>query len=161
MSAGEVAEPRWLTADELAAWRGFMKVLQRLPGALEGQLQRDSRLSFLEYYVLAGLSDQPGRRMRMSDLAVLANSELSRLSHLVSRLEKRGLARREPDPANGRYTQAVLTDAGYAYLEAAAPGHVRQVREIFIDALAPDELSVLHRCADRVMARIEAAEKGA
>ncbi|MFI5842986.1 MarR family winged helix-turn-helix transcriptional regulator [Catenuloplanes sp. NPDC051500] len=148
-------EPRWLTTEELAAWRGFMKLLQRLPGALDAQLQRDSQLSFLEYYVLAGLADQPGRRMRMSDLAILANAELSRLSHLVSRLEKRGLATREPDPANGRYTHAILTDAGYAYLAQAAPAHVARVRDVFIDVLTPDELRTLHHSADKVITRID------
>ncbi|WP_033344232.1 MarR family winged helix-turn-helix transcriptional regulator [Catenuloplanes japonicus] len=148
-------EPRWLSAEELAAWRRFMKLLQRLPGALDGQLQRDSRLSFIEYHVLAGLTDQPGRRMRMSELAVLANVELSRLSHLVSRLEKRGFVTREPDPANGRYMHAILTDAGHAYLAEAAPGHVAQVRKLFIDVLDPDELRTLHRSADKVIARIE------
>jgi DNA-binding MarR family transcriptional regulator len=131
-----------------------MNLMQRLPAALEWQLQRDSRLSFIEYYVLAILSDQPGRRMRMSELAVRANSELSRLSHMVSRLEKRDFLYREPDPDNARYTHAILTDAGYAYLAEAAPGHVRRVRELFIDALDAEELQALRRSADKVIARI-------
>lgn len=152
-----MTEPLWLTADELAAWRGFMNLMQRLPAALEWQLQRDSQLSFIEYYVLAILSDQPGRRMRMSELAVLANSELSRLSHLVGRLEKRGFLCREPDPCDGRYTHAILADAGYAYLADAAPGHVRRVRELFVDALDPGELQTLRRCSDKVIARIDSA----
>ena len=151
----EAAEPPWLTADQLAAWRGFMKLLRRLPAALEWQLQRDSQLSFTEYHVLAILSDQSGRRMRMSELAVMVDSELSRLSHMVSRLEKRGFLCREPDPGNGRYTHAILTDAGYAYLEGAAPGHVRRVRELFIDALGPEELQTLRRYCDTVTARID------
>jgi DNA-binding MarR family transcriptional regulator len=151
----EAAEPPWLTTDQLAAWRGFMKLLRRLPAALDWQLQRDSQLSLTEYYVLALLSDQPGRCMRMSELAVMADLELSRLSHMASRLEKRGFLRREPDPGNGRYTHAILTDAGYAYLEGAAPGHVRRVRELFIDALAPEELQTLRRYADTVTARID------
>jgi DNA-binding MarR family transcriptional regulator len=157
----DVAEPRWLTVDQLAAWRGFMKLIGRLPAALDWQLQRDSQLSFIEYYVLAILSDQPGRRMRMSELAVLANSELSRLSHMVGRLEKRGFLCREPDPCDGRYTHAILADAGYACLAEAAPGHVRRVRELFIDALGPEELQVLRRCSDKVTARIGSApERG-
>jgi DNA-binding MarR family transcriptional regulator len=155
----EVTEPRWLTADQLAAWRGFMKLVQRLPAALESQLQRDSQLSFIEYYVLAGLSEQPGCLMRMSELAILAGSELSRLSHIVSRLEKRGFVRREPDPRNGRYTQAILTEAGYAYLTDAAPGHVSRVLDLFIDVLTPDELQTLLRCSDKVIARIDSAKK--
>lgn len=153
----EVSEPRWLTGDQLAAWRGFMKLLQRLPAALESQLQQDSKLSFIEYHVLAHLSDQPERRMRMSELAVMANTELSRLSHMVGRLEKRGFVRREPDPHNGRYTQAILTEAGYAYLAAAAPGHVARVLDLFVDVLAPDELRTLHRISDKVLARIDSA----
>jgi len=155
----EVAEPRWLTADQLAAWRGFMKLLHRLPAALEWQLQRDSQLSFTEYNVLAALSDQPGYRMRMGELAVMASSELSRLSHMVSRLEKRGFVRREPDPRNRRYMHAILTEAGYAYLAEAAPGHVRRVLDLFIDVLAPDELQTLHQCSDKVIARIDSAEE--
>src|SRR5258706_3543791 len=91
----ESQEPRWLTPEQLAAWQQFSLMLARLPATLEQQLQRDAQLSFLEYYVLAGLSDQPEHTMRMSRLAVIANAELSRLSHLVSRLERRGFVRRE------------------------------------------------------------------
>jgi DNA-binding MarR family transcriptional regulator len=132
-----------------------MRLLRTLPAALDWQLQQDSQLSLTEYYVLAILSDEPGRCMRMSELAVMSDLELSRLSHMVSRLEKRGFLCREPDPANGRYTHAILTDAGYAYLEGAAPGHVRRVRELFIDALRPEELQTLRRYADTVTARID------
>jgi DNA-binding MarR family transcriptional regulator len=157
----EVAETRWLTTDQLAAWRAFMHMAQQLPTALECRLQRDSRLSFLEYYVLAILSEQPAHRMRMSALASQANAELSRLSHLVSRLEKRGILRRAPDPDDGRYTHVVLTDAGHEYLVAAAPGHVAWVRELFVEALDPEELRVLRRCAEKVVARIgDAPEPG-
>ncbi|MEV6832718.1 MarR family transcriptional regulator [Amycolatopsis sp. NPDC051102] len=156
-----VSGPRWLSGDQLAAWRGFMKLAQRLPAALEAQLQQDSKLSFIEYYVLAHLSDQPGRRMRMSELAVLANTELSRLSHMIGRLEKRGLVRREPDPDNGRYTQAILTDEGHAYLAAAAPGHVGRVLDLFADVLTPNELRTLHRISDKVLARVERAQGSA
>jgi DNA-binding MarR family transcriptional regulator len=155
----EVARTRWLTADQLAQWRGFMMLVHRLPAALDSQLERDSQLSFIEYYVLAGLSDQPGHRMRMSELAALANSELSRLSHMVSRLEKRGFVRREPDPRSGRYTQAILTEAGYAYLAGAAPGHVRRVLDLFIDVLDPEELQTLLRCSDKVIAHIESTQE--
>ena len=151
----EVAEPRWLTGDQLAVWRGFMRLVQRLPAALESQLQQDSGLSFIEYHVLAHLSEQPDRRIRMSALADLANTELSRLSHMVGRLEKRGFVHREPDPANGRYTLAVLTDAGQAHLEAAAPRHVARVLDLFADALSADDLRALRRISDTVLSRID------
>jgi DNA-binding MarR family transcriptional regulator len=152
----DVDEPRWLTDDQLAAWRGFMKLVQRLPAALESQLQQDSKLSFLEYYVLAHLSEQPEHRMRLSELAAMATTELSRLSHLIGRLEKRGFVYREPDPVNGRYTLAVLTDAGRAHLADAAPAHVGRVLSLFVDALAPEDLRALHRISETVLARIDA-----
>ena len=151
----EVHGQRWLAGDQLAAWRRFMRLIQALPAVLESQLQQDSKLSFIEYHVLAHLSEQPERRLRMSELADLAGSELSRLSHLVTRLEKRGFVHREPDPLNGRYTQAVLTDAGYAHLADTAPGHVERVLDVFIDVLDPDELRALHRISDKVLAHLD------
>ncbi|GHH59343.1 MarR family winged helix-turn-helix transcriptional regulator [Lentzea cavernae] len=151
----EVVEPRWLTEDQLAVWRGFMRLVQRLPAALDAQLQQDSALSFIEYHVLAHLSEQPARRIRMSELADLANTELSRLSHMVGRLEKRGFVYRETDPANGRYTLAVLTDAGQAHLADAAPAHVARVLDLFVGALSPDDLRALRRISDTALARID------
>ena len=85
---------------------------QKLRWALECQLERDSDLSFIEYHALARLSEEPDGTLRMSELAALTNASLSRLSHLVKRLEERGLVRREPDPADGRFTNAILTDQG-------------------------------------------------
>lgn len=149
-------EPRWLEADELRVWRAFMLLVARLPSALGSQLQRDSGLSFVEYYVLASLSDAPERTMRMSQLAIFAYSELSRLSHVMTRLERRGLVRREPDPSDGRYTNAVLTDQGYALLVTAAPGHVGAAREFVVDALDQDQLQQLGRISERIVASIDA-----
>jgi DNA-binding MarR family transcriptional regulator len=131
-------QPRWLTPDELETWRALNVLLARLPAALGTQLQCDAGLSYLEYSVLATLSDQPDHTMRMSRLAVRANAELSRLSHLMTRLEKRGLVRREPDPGDGRFTNAILTEAGHRYLVDAAPGHVDKVRELVFDVLDED-----------------------
>jgi len=137
------------------AWQALMLMLARLPTALEAQLQRDSQLSFVEYYALAALSEQPDRTMRMSEFAVLTNAELSRLSHLITRLQKRGYVRREPDPDDGRYTNAVLTDAGYDLVVAAAPGHVAAVRELVIDARDDTALAALQDSAERINARID------
>jgi DNA-binding MarR family transcriptional regulator len=147
----------WLNTDELQAWRSFTLLLYCLPTALETQLQHDAQLSLLEYYVLAGLSEQESRRMRMSELAVLANSELSRLSHLIKRLEKRGFVRREPDPADGRYTLAIITDSGYAHLIASAPGHVTRVRELVLSALDPAEFRAFGETAAKIVERIQSA----
>ncbi|MFT4262380.1 MAG: MarR family transcriptional regulator [Nocardioides sp.] len=148
------SEPRWLSAAELETWMSLTFTLTMLPGALGEQLQRDSGLSFTEYYVLAGLSDAPERTMRMSELALFANAELSRLSHMVSRLEKRGFVRRQPDPTDGRYTNAILTDAGMAHLETAAPAHVARVRELVFDALSPEQVAQLHAIAEQINAKV-------
>ena len=148
-------QPQWLSPDELKTWQAITLMMFRLPTALEAQLRRDARLSFVEYLVLVGLSDPPDRRMRMSELAVLANSELSRLSHLVARLEKRGFLRREPDPTNGRYTHVILTDAGYDHLVKAAPGHISRVRELVFDLLDPTTLATMRAGAEAIINRID------
>ncbi|MEV6534939.1 MarR family winged helix-turn-helix transcriptional regulator [Streptomyces sp. NPDC048448] len=151
-------QPHWLTSAERETWQQFAMMLHRLPAALGAQLQQDAQLGYIEYYVLAGLSDQPGHRMRMSDLAVLANSEQSRLSHMISRLERRGFVRREPDPVNGRYTQAILTEVGHAHLTEAAPRHVAQVRDLVFDVLDPAELDNLRKAAEKISERIDRRE---
>lgn len=151
-------EPRWLSSAQLSAWKSFTIMLARLPTALEVQLQSEARLSYVEYYVLAGLSDQPDRRMRMGRLAALTTAEPSRLSHMIRRLERRGLVRRELDPEDGRYTNAILTEAGHGLLVAAAPSHVAWVRELVMDHLDAAELRMLADVADRITARVEATK---
>ncbi|GAA3080507.1 DNA-binding MarR family transcriptional regulator [Kribbella aluminosa] len=150
-AAREAAEPRWLKADELDTWKTLQLTMALLTSALGEQLQRDSNLSFLEYYVLAGLSDQPEHTMRLSNLAVLANSELSRLSHLIRRLENRGLVRREPDPNDGRFTNAILTPDGYEELAKAAPGHVELVRKLVFDPLTEAEGRALQKAMSKLL----------
>jgi DNA-binding MarR family transcriptional regulator len=144
-----------LSTAELNAWRSLTLLLARLPTALEEQLQRDAQLSYIEYYALAGLSEAPDHTLRMSELAVLTNAELSRLSHLITRLQRRGFVRREPDPTDRRCTNAVLTDAGFDHLVAAAPGHVATVRKLVIDALDAAELDAVREIADRIIARMD------
>src|SRR5687768_10619210 len=120
----------WLTPEERRVWVSLHTVLLMLPQALDRQLQQDGQLSLLEYYVLAGRSERADRTARLSELAVLTNAELSRISHLVARLEKRGLLVRRPDPEDGRYTNAVLTEQGWNVVVEAAPGHVAAVRKL-------------------------------
>src|SRR5665811_315620 len=91
-----MTDDRWLTADELTAWKKFIAVVELLPGALDSQLQREAGLSHFEYFVMAMLSESPERTLRMSALAAQTSSTLARLSHVVSRLEKRDFVRREP-----------------------------------------------------------------
>ena len=109
----ENAEPRWLNAEEQQIWIALASVLIRLPGALDAQLQRDAGLSHFEYQVLSGLSMSPERTLRMSQLAAFAEGSLPRLSQVVARLERRGWVRRKPDPTDGRYTLAILTNEGW------------------------------------------------
>jgi DNA-binding MarR family transcriptional regulator len=148
---------RWLDDSELAAWRALAAVMVKLPWALECQLQHDAELSFIEYHVLARLSETPEHTLRMSELAELTNASLSRLSHLMKRLESRGFVRREPDPVDGRFTNAVLTPAGYSKLVASAPAHVSAVRSLVLDALSPSELQLLGRASERLLASLESA----
>jgi DNA-binding MarR family transcriptional regulator len=151
-------EPRWLTHDQEAAWRSLAALMHKLPWALDCQLQRDSDLSFIEYHALARLSEEPERRLRMSELAVLTHASLSRLSHLIKRLEARGYVHRRPDPTDGRYTIAILTAAGYKKLVAAAPAHVAAVRALVVDELTRNELAQLRRLSDRMVARVDKSE---
>ena len=149
---------KWLTATELDSWLSLVRLMTWLPWSIDQQLQRDSNLGMVEYQVLAMLSQSPEQTMRMSSLAEITNASLSRLSHLVKRLEKRGLVRREPDPADGRFTRAILTDQGFQTLAAAAPGHVAHVRSLVIDVLSPEQLRRLGLVADRIMSRIDTTE---
>jgi len=141
----------WLSPEEQAAWRPFVALLIRLPAALEAELQKDAGVSHFEYLVLSSLSEAPARTLRMSDLAALASGSLSRLSHVVSRLEARGWVRREACPGDGRYINAVLTEDGWAKVVATAPGHVAAVRKLLVDALTPQQLTDLGAISDQVL----------
>ena len=156
-AASGAGEPdvSWLTAEELDSWLSFVRLLTWLPWSIDQQLQRDSKLGMVEYQVLAMLSESTNRTMRMSSLAEVTNASLSRLSRVITRLESRGLVRREPDPTDGRFTYAILTEAGFQTLAEAAPGHVALVRSLVIDVLSSEQLRRLGRDADRIMARID------
>ncbi|MEV4343262.1 MarR family transcriptional regulator [Actinoplanes sp. NPDC049596] len=147
-------EPTWLTTDEMRAWRALHAAVVVLPIALDGQLQRDAQISHLEYYALAGLSERPDRTLRLSDLAILTGAELSRVSHMVARLEKRGLVLRRPDPNDARYTNAVLTEQGWEKVRTAAPAHVAAVRKLLFEGLDAAGLQQLQNAADRIVAAL-------
>jgi len=146
---------KWLTASELDSWLAVVRLISWLPWSIDQQLRRDSDLGMVEYQVLAVLSEATERTMRMSSLAMLTNASLSRLSHLFRRLEGRGLVRREPDPTDGRFTNAILTEKGFQTLAEAAPGHVAHVRSLVIDVLSSEQLRCLGLAADRIMSRID------
>jgi DNA-binding MarR family transcriptional regulator len=149
---------RWLSREQERAWRALSLLVHQLRWALECQLERDSDLSYIEYHALARLSEEPDHRLRMSELAAVTNASLSRLSHLVKRLEGWGYVRREPDPSDGRFTIAVLTDVGFSKLVASAPAHVAAVRQLVIDEFSASELAQLRSMCERIAARVEASE---
>lgn len=151
----ENPEGPWLTPGELSSWLTVARLITRLPWALDAQLQRDADLSMIEYMTLASLAEAPDWTLRMSELAEHASSSLSRLSHLVKRLESRGYVRREPDPADGRFTNAIMLPAGMAKLESAAPAHVAYVRHLVIDNLSGERLRRLGQDAERILQRVD------
>ena len=148
-------EPRWLDAEERQAWLALASTLNRLPAALDAQLRRDAGISHFEYQVLALLSEAPGRTLRMSELATMAEGSLPRLSQVVARLEQRGWVRRTPDPADGRYTLATLTDQGQAKVTEAAPGHVQEVRRLVFDPLTKTQSRQLREIGRRIIRAID------
>ena len=144
-------EPRWLTDEQQQMWRRFVEVLIRVPAALEAQLQRDAGLTHMGYIVLFTLSEAEDRRMSMSNLAKLVTSSLSRLSHVVARLEGQGWVRRERDPEDGRVQIAVLTDEGFAKVVETAPGHVEAVQQLIFDRLTPAQVKQIAKAAEAIL----------
>ncbi|WP_307798654.1 MarR family winged helix-turn-helix transcriptional regulator [Actinoplanes flavus] len=136
----------WLSDDEQRAWMALTTVLTTLPAAIDAQLKRDSGLNFFEYTILSSLAQAPGRALRMNSLAHLAAGSPSRLSHAVSRLEGHGwVARRNTESPEGRWVEAVLTDAGATAVAAAAPAHVREARRLVFDGLTAEQVEQLTR----------------
>ncbi|QHT57896.1 MarR family transcriptional regulator [Cellulomonas sp. H30R-01] len=140
-----------LTGEDLETWSALATVLEWLPAALDAQLQRDAGLSHFEYGILYALADAPDRTLRMSVLAGYANSSLSRLSRAVARLESRAWVRRAPDPVDGRYTLATLTDPGAEKVHEATPGHVRTVHRLVLDPLTQAQARQLREISRRIM----------
>lgn len=156
-AAAGSGETRWLDPEERAAWLAVVAIMLRLPAELDSQLVSSAELTFFEYLLLARLAEQPGQRVQMARLAALTNGSLSRLSHVASRLERRGLLRRARAEQSPRYMEAFLTPAGHRLVTEAAPGHVAKVRELLIDSLSRPELRALETAGRRVLAAIDPA----
>lgn len=144
-------EPRWLTDEQQNAWRQIVEMLVRVPAAIETQLQRDAGLTHMGYLVLMNLSEIPDRRLPMSLLARHASASLSRLSHVVARLEQKGWVRRERDAADGRVQIAVLTDEGWAKVVEAAPGHAEAIQQLIFDRLTAAQARQLAKVAEALL----------
>ena len=150
---------KWLDERERAAWVRLAAVLELLPGVLDSQLRRDAELTHFDYFVLAMLSEAPDSTRRMTALAAQTNSSLPRLSHVVRRLEERGLVERFPCPQDARATNARLTEAGWDKVRATAPGHVATVREHVIDALTPEQVDQLAAIGDAILDKVDPERK--
>ncbi len=146
--------PTELVGEDLETWSALATVLEWLPSALDGQLQRDAQLSHFEYGVLYALAAAPDRTLRMSVLAGFANSTLSRLSRAATRLETQGWLRRAPDPEDGRYTLAALTDQGAEKVRDATPGHAETVHRLVLDRLTQPQARQLRDISRRISAAI-------
>src|SRR3954466_3350806 len=146
---------RWLSDEELAAWVRLVGVVELLPGVLDTQLRKDASVSHYEYFVLAMLSEAPHRTLRMTALAARTNATLPRLSHVVRRLEDRGLVERSAGPPDARPTTPRLTEEGWEKLRSTAPGHVATVRQHVIDALTPEQVGQLSGIAEAILQRLD------
>jgi DNA-binding MarR family transcriptional regulator len=148
-------ETQWLDEAERDAWLRLVAVVELLPAVLDSQLRTESRLTHYEYFVIAMLSEAPERTLRMTSLGQRTNATLPRLSHVVRRLEDRGLVERFPSPEDGRATNARLTDAGWDAVVAAAPGHVATVRRHVLDPLTPEQVKQLRDIGDALLTRLD------
>ncbi|WP_371572462.1 MarR family winged helix-turn-helix transcriptional regulator [Streptomyces sp. NBC_01314] len=148
-----MSDPEGLTQAQLHAWRDFSAMQAALVGRLNTHLQEDSRLSSADYAVLVALSEAPGGRARPGALGRAMDWEKSRLSHHISRMERRGLLRRQ-EAESSRYSDVALTDAGRAAIEAAAQRHVAHVRAWFVDAMTPDQLTAFGQMCEAVLTRV-------
>ncbi|MEU8330674.1 MarR family transcriptional regulator [Micromonospora sp. NPDC048839] len=140
-----------------AAWRAYIEASQRLYTQLEEDLRADSELTFADYHVLVLLSEAPGQRLRMGELANRLIFSPSRLTYQVSSMQRRGLVSKEPCPDDRRGSEAVLTAAGLLALSEAAPHHLASVRAHLMDDLDDAEVACLTRVFDRLGRRLRAA----
>lgn len=148
-------EADWLDDAEMAAWLRLVAVVELLPGVLDTQMRASAGLTHFEYQAMAMLSQAPQRTLRMSGLAMRTNATLPRLSHVVRRLQERGLVERFPCPEDGRVTNVRLTDDGFAEVVTAAPGHVETVRHSVFDPLTREQVTQLRDIGEAILSRID------
>jgi DNA-binding MarR family transcriptional regulator len=153
--AAPAAGTRWLDVEEQKAWRAWLYSAQLLLDRLDRELSHETGISHAYYEILVALSETPGRALRMSQLADRCLSSRSRLSHAVSRLEERGWVRRQVCPGDGRGQLAVLTDEGFAALEAAAPVHVESVRSHLFDQLTPEQVEHMRDLGETLLGHLD------
>ena len=146
----------WLTQTQQQVWRRWLLMNDRLTAALSRDMQRGSDLSLQDFGVLVHLTDVRDGRVRIAELAIALNWERSRLSHHITRMERRGLVRREECSQDGRGAFAAITTTGRTAIEGAAPSHACTVRRLVFDDLTDEELQTLGVITDKILARLEA-----
>jgi DNA-binding MarR family transcriptional regulator len=146
---------QWLDEDQQRAWLKLAGVMLKLAPALDSALQREGELTHFDYLCLAMLSERDDRTLRMSELAATVNASLSRLSHVIKKLEARGWVQRTPCPESRRVTLVSLTEDGWQVLVRAAPGHVETVRSLVFEGLSAADVAHLERIAGHIVARVE------
>jgi DNA-binding MarR family transcriptional regulator len=152
-----MTEPRWLDTQQQRDWRAYVEGSIRLNDVLDRDLKAKHGLTMAEYEILVRLSEAPGHRLRMAQLADEASQSRSRLSHTVSRLECKGLVSRDACGADKRGVNAQLTEDGYAFLEKVAVDHVAAVREFFVDVIDPEDLKAIGRAFTAVAEQVAKA----
>lgn len=143
------------TRDELRVWREFLESGETLRSLISARLHSDTGLSPADYSVLLALSEAPGNRARSSDLAAGIGWERSRLSHHLARMERRDLIRREECATDNRGAEIVLAPAGRSAFHAATVPHLTAVRELFVDALTPEQLAAAGEIAAALRSHLE------
>lgn len=141
----------WFPAEQIEDWKALMALTLALPAALDAQLKRDGGMTSFEYHVMAALSDSPGRSLPMSVLSSLASASMSRVSHVVARLELAGWVERRASQLTGCRTEAHLTDLGWGKVQETAPAYVQEAHRLVLDVLSPDELRVLGEAVRKII----------
>jgi DNA-binding MarR family transcriptional regulator len=147
---------RWLTEEEQRAWRGLLLMTSQLNARMNRQLLQDYGISLADYEVLVVLSEAPAGRLRVFEVADALAWEQSRVSHQLARMQRRGLIARQDCASDARGAFAVLTEAGRAAIERAAPAHVETVRQLVFDGLTQDQLTTLTEVTSCVLDRLAA-----
>lgn len=153
-TAATATAPRWLTDAEQRTWRAWLEVMRLLPAQLEDRLHDRHDLNLTDYQVLVELSESDEGRLRMTELSNRTSLSKSRLSHQIGRMEKAGLVERQDCPSDRRGAFAVITDQGWELMRAAAPGHVDDVRELFMDLMSPAEVEAVGRAMSVIAQRL-------
>jgi DNA-binding MarR family transcriptional regulator len=154
------SDVRWLTAEEERVWRRWLLLNARLSATLHRELQDDAELSMPDFEVLVHLTDSPEGRLRVTDLARLLHWERSRVSHHVTRMERRRLVQRVECASDGRGAFIVITPQGRTAIEQAAPCHVSTVRRLVFDALSPEEIDAFAAIIEKALAQLDNQSEG-